>query len=447
MRESFIQVNGEDFVLNGKKYVLKGFSIGSWMNLEHFMIGMPGTEEMIHEAFSDVYGAENSKEFFGKFVDDFITDGDMKYLSSMGINSVRLPFNYHWFMSDDAPGCWKKDGFDKLDRVISLCRKYHIFAILDLHSTPGGQNPDWHSDNPTGQPLFWKYRSFQDQMTELWRELAKHYKNEEWIAGYDILNEPSYGLTTEEFNRFYDVTTAAIRENDKDHVIFLEGDDFGRSFELFHEPQDEQTAYALHYYPFVIDGDVLDPSMPEEKRRAFFEKIFTRQLRARERFHRPLWCGEAGLEFQPEQAELYDTMLGYILELCEEHNVSWSLWTYKDARVMGVVVPKENSSWMRLKNTIGEKWGHHRETANSTETLRLACDKYFEPLTDDDFYDAEFRMRSLFHRLAVETILKKELRKISWDEIKTYPEDFLFENCEKFDFVTDCIRKHISGGI
>ena len=35
---------------------------------------------------------------------------------------------------------------------------------LDLHSVPGGQNTDWHSDNITGQPLFWQYRCFQDQV-------------------------------------------------------------------------------------------------------------------------------------------------------------------------------------------------------------------------------------------------------------------------------------------
>ena len=61
MRRDFLQVSGENFVRNGEKVFLRGFAIGSWMNLEHFMMGMPGTDEMMKEAFTEVYGAENSR--------------------------------------------------------------------------------------------------------------------------------------------------------------------------------------------------------------------------------------------------------------------------------------------------------------------------------------------------------------------------------------------------
>ena len=45
------------------------------------------------------------------------------------------------------PRVLKKEGFKHLDRVIDLCAKHGIYTILDLHTAPGGQNPDWHSDN------------------------------------------------------------------------------------------------------------------------------------------------------------------------------------------------------------------------------------------------------------------------------------------------------------
>ena len=64
MRRDFLQVSGENFVRNGEKAFLRGFAIGSWMNLEHFMMGRPGTDEMMKEAFTEVYGAENSRRFF-----------------------------------------------------------------------------------------------------------------------------------------------------------------------------------------------------------------------------------------------------------------------------------------------------------------------------------------------------------------------------------------------
>ena len=60
-----------------------------------------------------------------------------------------------------APGVFDPRGFEHLDRAIALCRKYGLLAILDLHAAPGGQNPDWHSDNLRGESLFWEYADFR----------------------------------------------------------------------------------------------------------------------------------------------------------------------------------------------------------------------------------------------------------------------------------------------
>ena len=45
------------------------------------------------------------------------------------------------------PRVFKESGFKHLDRVIEICAQHGIYTILDLHTAPGGQNPDWHSDN------------------------------------------------------------------------------------------------------------------------------------------------------------------------------------------------------------------------------------------------------------------------------------------------------------
>jgi aryl-phospho-beta-D-glucosidase BglC (GH1 family) len=41
----------------------------------------------------------------------------------------------------------KESGFKHLDRVINICAQHGIYTILDLHTAPGGQNTDWHSDH------------------------------------------------------------------------------------------------------------------------------------------------------------------------------------------------------------------------------------------------------------------------------------------------------------
>ncbi len=443
MRTDFVQICGENFTVNGEPVILRGWALGSWMNLEHFMMGLPGTNSMIQEAFADVYGKDNAEKFFDSFLDQFVKEEDIIYLKSIGTNSVRIPFGYHYFIDDQNPDVFLERGFRVLDKVIKICRKHEMYVILDLHSVPGSQNTDWHSDNITGQALFWQYRCFQDQIVAFWRELAFRYRDEPWIAGYDVINEPGYGLSKEKFNGFYGRVMETIREVDKDHIIFLEGDDFGRSFELFDEPSDPQVTYAVHFYPFVLEDNILDPALEEARRIEIFEKIFYRQLKVRERFHRPIWCGESGYELLEGQQNFYSKLLRYNIGLCESNNLSWSLWTYKDARSMGIAVPKKDSLWIKMRRDIEKVWSHGWEQKVSMEIMREIGEKYFQPLEHALLYDLDFRMRSIMHRIAVEQILKPKLREIPWEAIWEYPKAFAFENCEFQDTIVQDIRKFI----
>ena len=103
----------------------------------------------------------------------------------------------------------------------------------DLHAVPGGENPDWHSDNQTGIPQFWHFQVFQEQMIRLWKEFSRRYAEEEFILGYDLLNEPFLMPAKEGMlQNFYERVTEAIREVDKNHILFLEGDFFAMDFLL-----------------------------------------------------------------------------------------------------------------------------------------------------------------------------------------------------------------------
>jgi hypothetical protein len=430
MRRGFVQINGEHFTVDGEPILLRGYALGTWLNLEHFMIGLPGTDTMIRDAFADVYGEKKARCFFDRFVEQFVKEEDVLFLKNMGTNSIRIPFGYHYFLNDRNPDVFQERGFQLLNKIIKFCEKHKMYAILDLHSAPGSQNNDWHSDNMTGQSLFWQYRCFQDQIVALWKELASRYNDNPWIAGYDVLNEPGYGLTKEEINSFYNRVVAGIREVDKDHIIFLEGEDFGRNFSLFDEPEDPQVTYAVHFYPFVLEENVLDPAMEEAKRQNIFEMIFYTQLKNWERFHRPIWCGESGYVFLEGQEEFYSKLILSNIKLCENNNISWSLWTYKDARKMGIIVPRENSQWIRLRRDVEQAWSHEWEQENSMKIIKDIGERYYQPLDSGLLYDLDFRIRSIMHRIAVEQILKPRLRTIPWEEMERYPDSFAWENCE-----------------
>lgn len=443
--KDFIQVKGNHFEQNACPIMLRGWALGSWMNFEHFMMGMPGTNSMITEAIESVYGKERAAAFVDQLLTDMVQEEDIRYMKSLGANTLRIVMGYHHFWDDNNPGVLLENGLKQLDRVIRLCEKNEMYCILDLHSVPGSQNTDWHSDNMTGQSLFWKYRCFQDQVIWFWEEISSRYRDNPWIAGYDVINEPGWDVTAGQINSFYDRVIKAIRKHDPHHILFLEGTDFGRDFSTLEEPDDPQIAYTVHFYPFVLENNILDPKLDDTVRMEIFTRIFERQLSATARLHRPVWCGESGYEILDGMEEFYALLLCHNIGLCEERGISWNLWTYKDARRMGIVIPKKDSGWMQLRRRLEEHWNHDWEQAVSMEIVHHIGDTYYSHLSDRLAYELDFRVRSIMHRIAVEQILKPTLQSIPWEEFRTLPACFLFKNCDTRKqttaILTDFIQK------
>lgn len=438
----FVQVAGEDFVVDGEKILFRGFGLGSWMNLEHFMIGLPGTDTMIKRAFAEVYGEERSRAFFDRFLLEFVDDRDFEFLKKLGVNHLRLPFNYKYFIDDQNPEALKEEGFKYLDHVVDLCAKHEIYAILDLHSVPGGQNPDWHCDTSSGLPLFWEYGALRDTVIRLWGRIARHYKNQPWVAAYDIVNEPSMVTNAEVFNAFYRKVIAEIRKYDERHIIFVEGNAFTTDFSMIDPIDDPQVAYEFHFYPFVDEPAVLTPEMDRARRKEIFAEAFGKLLAIRNKYRRPVWCGELGLVFEQEQIDFQMEIIEDMLDLCEANDVSWALWTYKDAATMGIVYPRADTPWRQLTDEIKLVWNQHQEQEKGEALVDYMAATYFKPISKEMRYPLQFRMRTLMQVICVEQNLKPFLQKRSWEETSQLPASFHWEQCEHWAELAGLIKRY-----
>jgi aryl-phospho-beta-D-glucosidase BglC (GH1 family) len=139
MATGFLKVEGNRIVDGeGNDVVLRGAAIGGWMNMENFITGYPGHEFQHRKSMKKVLGEENADYFFDKWLEYFFTDKDAEYFASLGLNCLRLPFNYRHFEDDMNPRVLKESGFKHLDRVVDICTKHKIYTILDLHTAPGG---------------------------------------------------------------------------------------------------------------------------------------------------------------------------------------------------------------------------------------------------------------------------------------------------------------------
>ena len=82
------------------------------------------------------------------------------------------------------------------------------------------------------------------------REIAARYSDEPAILGYELINEPflPYGVTGNDLRDSLVRITAAIREVDTNHIVFVEGNYFAELVEGLVPPWDDNMVLCFHQY-------------------------------------------------------------------------------------------------------------------------------------------------------------------------------------------------------
>ena len=137
MSQGFLRIQDDKVVDgNGETIILRGAGLGGWMNMENFITGYPGHESQHRAAMLKVLGKEKQEFFFDKFLEYFFTEADAKFFASLGLNCIRIPFNYRHFEDDMSPRVLKESGFKHLDRVVELVSSVspNLFTLLTIAS-------------------------------------------------------------------------------------------------------------------------------------------------------------------------------------------------------------------------------------------------------------------------------------------------------------------------
>ena len=217
---------------NGKPLTLRGVNLGNWFIQECWMC-VSSTESMGRQ-YTSVRGLKGMREnpnhltegqiraLDDLYLDTYITEKDFARIADCGLNCVRIPFA--WFNVENEDGSDREDGFARLDWIIGMCRKYGLYAVVDLHGARGSQNSDMHSGADDSFDLYGNERNME--LTKaLWRKIAARYKDEPVVAGYDLLNEtrkaPHKYTGKAQFD-FYDELYREIRAVDGNHLTIME---------------------------------------------------------------------------------------------------------------------------------------------------------------------------------------------------------------------------------
>lgn len=462
---TFLSVNGTDLVdESGRTVRLSGVGLGGWMNMENFISGYPGNEERIRRLLLDRLGRESYDAFFDEYLDGFIDEPDAAFLASIGVDSVRIPFNYRHFEDDARPFALLEEGFARLDRVVTMLGRHGIRSILDLHALPGRQNQHWHSDNPTQVAEFWNHPHFQDRVVHLWEAIADRFKDRPEVAGYNPINEPA-DPSGEVILPFYERLEKAIRAVDRRHILFLDGNRYSTDFSVFDRRSEPlpNTVYTAHDY--ALPGITSASEYPGWTRGEYFdrdvvEQTFLRRTEYMRRTGTPIWIGEFGPVYSADRSQdaFRLQLLRDQLDIYREHGASWALWTYKDIGLQGLVHVRDDSEYLETirpeletKARLGvDSWGgSDAGVRDILDPIDAVFDREFPDFAPYPWGRQPHVAVLVRHILLAEPLAERfadRFRGLSPEDARRLARAFRFGNTVERTPLVDLLREHLAAG-
>ena len=349
-RGKFLRVEGQDIVRpDGSKLFIRGTNLGNWLNPEGYMFGFGKTNSphFINEMLCQLVGPARAAAFWREFKDGYITRDDIHFIASQGANTVRLPFHYKLFTQEDYLGLSDntREGFRIVDRLVEWCRAEGLYLILDMHDCPGGQSGD-NIDDSYGYPWLITERASQEEFIRIWQLIARHYRNEPVILGYELMNEALATHFNDEYDRLapllgrlYRETVEAVRRVDRNHIILLGGANWNTRFEMLEVDYDPQLMIECHRYG----------GQPTTE--AIGNFIATQQSA-----NRPMYMGEIGhgsIEWQTRFSEVM-----------ERANIGYTYWPYKKVDGSCMVGIERPEGWQQVVDfaeSVRDNYGAIRE--------------------------------------------------------------------------------------
>lgn len=318
---------------DGRPRVLRAVNLGGWLHWEGWIFGAKldlfdlakGSEGHLLARLTELYGADTTARFQRAVFERFVAKADFRAIAARGFDAVRLPL-HHAMLETDA-------GWARVRGVVRDLGAAGLGVILDMHAAPGGQSRLFTAD--PSERLLWDDPAAQNRLVALWSKLAHTFKDDPVVLGYDLLNEPDppHPLA---LVALYERLISAVREHDREHLIFLEGSAFSRDFNLFTRRLDDNMAYSPHVYLWL----------------GWPDQTWLDRLQRLSRLHdTPVWIGEFG---EDRLADVEGLRRGF------EALSGWAIWTWKKVDqggppgVLHITAPER---WRTLMASLSDERG------------------------------------------------------------------------------------------
>ena len=345
------------------------------------------------------------------------TPHDLETMKRLGFNSVRL--GVIWEAVEKAPGVYDDEYLDKVEQIINTLGENGIYTMVDAHQDVfsrqfcGEGVPYFYVNemgydkkcdasaltrildfvgvcktiedfnfrfDENGLPLIEDcvthnfqdyhfiagfssaYRNFyenraniQDKFVEFWKKVVTRFKDNEYILGYDLWNEPAPGGPMEDIKSFipgrpdikdilpvYRKVDIELRKIKPNYILFFENTPvpdilpiFGG---LFLGSMDEKPAgddvpqvYNFHTYCCLSGTDTCAHGEASYDKSikvcpTFHQKQFKKEIKTAEKLNVPMFLSEFGS--CSDSLACYNEIIS-VMKITEENFISWSYWNYK----------------------------------------------------------------------------------------------------------------------
>ncbi len=316
---------------------LYGVNLGGWAIHEPWMTPLQfrntptlkqdhvGAIEVLTNRFNNATVADN---ILNELYNHYITDEDFIKMERAGINCIRLPI--YWADYMNANGTFKRlpngrINFSRIESVVEKAKERGMYVVIDLHGVQGSQNGHLHSGDQIGEtdiPDFWTNSTYQENTRNLWREIARRFRSEPAVAGYDLLNEPAKGRKAhpwdDQIRDYVRTLYATIREVDPDHLVFFnvwsEYNHVGNLLNGYGPEDNLALSYHWYHFPAYTAGDESH----------FWSNWINNSALSRTNYPFPVWIGEFSYKDHHNHSQWANR-----LKQMTRYGVSWTKWSYK----------------------------------------------------------------------------------------------------------------------
>lgn len=199
--------------------------------------------------------------------DTFITEDDFKIISTWNVDHVRVPVDYD--LVETAEGVYKEEGFKYIEDCISLCKKYNLNMVLDLHKTAG-----YSFDDGEKEDGFFESEKYQERFYCLWEEFAKRFGKEKDMLAFELLNEVVDKEVCDIWNNISHKCIERLRKFAPDIKVLVGGywNNSAAAVKDLAAPFDSNVIYNFHCYDpvlFTHQGAYWVKNMPQDFRTKF----------------------------------------------------------------------------------------------------------------------------------------------------------------------------------